>query len=185
MIIFNIIPDVDRYKQLAYDEKEFELRYDDLKFRGEPKSDTWSPLSVEWIEDRPSSSLHREPYVTPDIAYIDGDLAFNSKATSILKPFFTEEAEFLPIKVKNEEWAILNIINIEDALDKANCRHKIRSDGTVGRMIAIAIDKNRVENSKLFRLNMRGLKKFTSDTPGSFKEVVEKNGLTGLKFEEV
>ncbi len=184
MKIYSINPDVERYQQLCYDEKEFNLRYSELTFNGDPKSQSWKPPHVEWIEGPPVGSTRRKLYIKPDIAYLAGDLALNTKATNLLRPLFGAEAEFLSISVDNEEWTLLNVTNMQDALDKANSRYKIRSDGTVGRMLEMALDKTQITNARLFRLVGKPSKLFTDDTPDSFKEIVEGNKVTGLTFDE-
>jgi hypothetical protein len=77
------------------------------------------------------------------------------------------------------------IINMQDVLDKANCRYHIHSDRTVGRrIIRAAFFKDKINNGKLFKVTGRKIKMYTSDAQGSFKEIVESHGLTGLEFDE-
>lgn len=184
MIIYSITPDVERYQQLCYDEKEFNSRFSELTFNGEPKLSNWMPPHVEWIVGPPIGSERKKGYIKPDVAYLAGDLALNPKAISHLKPLLNNEAEFLPITVDSEQWAILNVTNMQDVIDKANCRYKIRPDGKVGRMLKMALDKSKLTNGKLFRPIGRSAGIFTSDVAGSFKEIVEHHALTGLLFDE-
>jgi hypothetical protein len=183
MKIYSITPDVEQYQQLCYDEKEFTARLSELSFNGDAKLKNWKPPHVQWIEGPPEGSARKKGYIKPDVAYLAGDLALNSKAIKQLKPGLITEAEFLPITVDGEEWAILNVINMQDVIDVANSRYKIRPDGKVGRMLKMALDTTRLTNAKLFRPVGKPARIFTSDTPGSFKKLVEQGRLSGLLFE--
>jgi hypothetical protein len=184
MKIFLVTPNVERYYQLCYDEEELKERFPDLYLEGEPKADAWKPPAVEWITEPPIGSRRTEAYFVPDIAYLGGSLALNPKATGIIRTHFADEAELLPITVGDEPWTILNVINLQDILDTANCRYKIRSDGTIGRMLKMALDKSKITNAKLFRVAGKPSRIFTSDVAGSFKSMVEDHALKGLLFDE-
>lgn len=194
MKIFRVEPDVERYKGLVDNEpvsisKE---RFDQLSFsNGQSKIDSWKNLSLRWIIGENTELINKDTYdqdhAIPDIAYwTPGCLILSPNATEIIKPSFIDEAEFLPVGVEGEkDWTILNVLNMQDVLDKANCRYHIHSDGTVGRRIkAIALFKDKITNSKLFRISGLTSYYYTSDSPGSFKKIVESKGLTGLKFTE-
>lgn len=194
MKIFNISPVVERYKGLVSNERKpiSNERFKQILFvDGISKSNSWTHLSLRWIvganTELVDKDTYDQDYAIPDIAYwAPGCLVINPKATEILKPNFKSEADFLPVSVEDEKgWTILNVTNMQDILDKTNCRYHVHSDGTVGkRIIKAAFFRDQITNGKLFRVT--GLKPFlyTSDMPGSFKEVVESNSLTGLEFAE-
>lgn len=145
-------------------------------------------MSLRWIVGANTELTNKDTYdhdhAIPDIAYwAPGSLVINPRATEILKPHFEAEAEFLPVTVEGEKgWTILNVTNMQDILDKANSRYHIYSDGTVGRMKAAAFFRDKIENGKLFRVTGLTSYFYTSDSPGSFKEIVESKELTGLEF---
>lgn len=191
MQIYTIQPDVERYRRLYSTEGDqmSKERFAELSFNGKPKEGNWTPPHLKWIKNEhvtgPAKRTYEKTHKIPDIAHwYTGALILNPKATSLLKPAFGKEAEFLQVPVEDEMWTILHVTNMQDAIDMANCRFKIRSDGTVGRMLKLALDKTKIKNAKLFRLVGKTVKLYTSDGPGSFKEIVEKNQLTGLSFDE-
>jgi hypothetical protein len=182
MKVYGCYPDVDKYRQLVDLESEevSEERFEELSFDGIEKADNWNPPFLKWI-------VEDEPEEIPDIAYwCPGTLVLSARATEVLRPIFSDVAEFLPVPVEGDEgWSALNVTNMQDAIDKVNSRYKIRSDGTVGRLLEMAIDKSKITNGVLFRIAGRHMYLYSSDVPGSFKEIVEKNDLTGLEFDEV
>jgi hypothetical protein len=101
------------------------------------------------------------------------------KAAKIIKPAFYEEAEFLPAEVGREDWKIINVTNMQDAVSKV-----IKADGVSRWIDEIIFDPNKITNAKLFRDIAKTVRLLTSDVPGSFKKIVESNGLTGLEFDE-
>jgi hypothetical protein len=48
----------------------------------------------------------------------------------------------------------------------------------------MALDKSKITNAKLFRVSGKPSRIFTSNVGGSFKEIVERNALSGLLFDE-
>lgn len=185
MEVFSIIPDVERFKQLHYGEELLESRFQELMLNGDLKSDTWEKPFAKWIEDKPSGSMRKEPYRTPDIAYIGGELALSPKAANILRPLFSDVAEFLPISVNGEDWTLLNISNFQDVFDQANSQYKIRPGGKVGRLLKMAINKTKLTDSKLFKIVGKRSGWYTDDSPASFKDIVEQHHLMGLKFKKI
>ncbi len=191
MHIYRIHPDVERFKQLSDTEPEDmpDSRIMELVFDGKIKADNWNPPNLEWIVgtdlEGPDRHTYDKHHKIPDITHCyPGCFVLSPKAASILMPVFEEEAEFLPVPVENENWVIMNVTNMQDALDKANSRYKIRSDGTVGRILEMVLDKSKITNARLFRLIDKPAILFTDGSPGSFKEIVESNKLTGLTFDE-
>jgi hypothetical protein len=192
MQMFAIIADVERYKQLfdIESDKMTNDRFMELAFHGNRKSEKWTPPKLRWIVgegiEGPEKETYDKTHAIPDIAHwYPGCLILNPKATEILKHSLSSEAEFLPALVEGEKWTILNVINMQDVLDKANCRYHIHSDGTVGRRIVrAAFFKDKIANGKLFKVVGRKTQMFTNNEPGSFKELVERNGLTGIFFDE-
>lgn len=193
MKIFEISFDVVHYKQL-YDTTPEDVAadlLDEYLFWGVAKPSNWKTPTLRWIlgEDTndPNKDTYDQRHKIPDIAYWGPTaLVLSPRATKIIKPLFIEEAQFLPVPVEDEEgWTVLNVTNLQDILDKANCRHQIRPDGKVGRMIEMALDVTKFTNDKLFKIKDKVTHPFTSDSPGSFKEIVEKNNLTGLEFLEL
>jgi hypothetical protein len=185
MEIFRIIPDVERFKQLNFGDEQLESRFEELMLHGEPKGDAWQKPFAEWIEDRPSGSRLQGPYKTPDIAYIGGELALNPEAVDILKPLFSDLVEFLPVSVHGGEWALLNVCNFQDVFNQANSQYNIRPSGKVGRLVKMAIDKTKLTDGRLFKIIGKRSGWYTDDGPDSFKEIVERNGLSGLKFKRI
>ncbi len=184
MIVYACIPDLQPYKQLLDLEniKMPKTRFDELDFQGTSKAENWNPPSLKWIIDDESESEQ-----IPDIAHWRvSTLVLSPKANKVLKPLFGNEAEFLPVPVENEEgWTILNVTNMQDIFDEANSRYRIRPSGEVGRLLKMAINKTKLTNGKLFKIVDHDTYICSSDIPGSFKDAVEKNKLTGLKFKKI
>ncbi len=114
-------------------------------------------------------------------------LIVNPNTQELIAPVVNDVAELLPIPFNNETWYLLNVHNIIDALDKENCKYKIRKNGEVGRMLEIAFFANRIPHAKLFmvpekRSTYYFAEHHSDDSETDFKNIVEKNNLFGIEF---
>ena len=61
-----------------------------------------------------------------------------------------------------------------------------RRDGTPSRMFEkLVLDGHRATDGVLFRVKGLSLGIFSTDKPGSFKDIIEQFKLSGLKFQEL
>jgi hypothetical protein len=84
----------------------------------------------------------------------------------------------------------MNVFNQIPALDKANCRYKIYHDGTVSPHVEkIAFLPEKLPHAKLFTIPENPRLYYTEhhpdDNPSTFKGVVKKNKLFGIRFGKV
>jgi len=196
MIIYGLFSDDANEKRfVAKDAHSFLLTgknkvnlLDTFVSRGEKKANGWNPPAIEWFED---DGRNLERYRDPDISYItQGAFILGPKASEIIKSTVNDVAELLPIPFNNETWYSLNVYNQVDAFDKANSTYKIYSDGEVGYLLKPAFFPEKVPHAKLFKISedpavIYYAEHHSDDNPNTFKNVLEKNKLFGVKLKQM
>ena len=127
-----------------------------------------------------------------DFAYsFCGGYALDSRACEVLRPILEQSCELLPLLPHEEEtFHLLNVLEIVDCMDEEGTRFAI-SKATGHKTIQIEkyqFAPDRFSESPLFKLPRRvGLLTVTGLIAPEleFKTIVEREGLTGLKFEEL
>jgi len=156
---------------------------------GKKKTDEWNPPAIEWFDD---DSRNLDKYKDPDISYIGSpsSLIVSPHAKKLITLTVNDVAKLLPIPFNNETWYLLNVFNIINALNKANCKYKIRKNGEVGRMLDIAFFANKIPHAKLFmvpekRSTFYFAEHHPDDSENNFKNIIEQNKLFGIEFVKV
>lgn len=180
---FSVVTDVERYAMLQESALELIMQIDGpVGLYGKPLEDNWAPPEVTWFYN-PAERIRP----LPDIAAF-GSTAFAASADTCekLRPYINEYVEFLPIHVDGWRWYIIHVLAREDVYNEHASKRFIRRDGTPSRMFEkLVLDGNRATDGVLFRVKGLGLGIFSTDKPGSFKDIIEQFQLTGLKFQEL
>lgn len=119
-----------------------------------------------------------------------GGLVVDSYGRQVLCPVFEKSCELLPmLPFRRETFCVMNVLLCVDCLDEASTKwRKTREGGPRCGIDKYEFSKERLPNSSLFKIPqspeimvVTGLFEPELD----FKSVVERNGLTGLKFVEL
>jgi hypothetical protein len=120
----------------------------------------------------------------------EGGFIVDTRASTVLKPILEECAEMLPLKrYKGRAYHLLNVLNCVDCLDEQRTKWRVGKKNKT----RFAIDEfqfipERLPDSMLFRIP-KNVALFTvvghPKARAEFKTIVEREGLTGLKFDEV
>lgn len=140
----------------------------------------WVPMPV--YED--SSSEIREVLTKGDFYDIQGRVACNERARTVLSTLLTEEdAEFLPLSCDGETFYIMNVVRVADCLDKPNCEFEYFPSGNLKRITRIAFKMECVQDQHCFRIPER--KAGATYVSETFESLVRENDLQGLRFWKV
>lgn len=177
MYLLSLIP--EKYKGLDIPENESYLDYDCLRWAGRSKIESWKKPRLAWFEDEFSS--HTAP-VADFTAFGGGPIALSSKAYLVLKKLFSNQAEFLPTigPESDDEWRLLNVINVLDIMDTSKSKYEIYSSGKVGKCSHAFLNEPSQEN-KIFQVS--GYFPFVF-IDGEVKQAIESAGLTGALIRE-
>jgi hypothetical protein len=114
-------------------------------------------------------------------------LIASERAWEILRPLISSAVEALPvIHPSGVQYYALNLLHVIDCLQVDRCITNRRPDAPMAKFSAVytyAFNEEVVRGQHLFRCpQMKGLEIYVSS---AFKEVVESNGLIGLRFVKI
>ena len=149
---------------------------------GKSKLSTWKPLPI--FEADPGLELGNFAYCW------DGGFVVDTSAAEVLKPILEQCAELLPLKgYKSRAYHLLNVLNCPDCLDEQRTKWRVgKKNKTRFAIEEYAFMPEKLPDSTLFRIPKNVALFTVVDHPNSsaeFKKIVEREGLTGLKFDEV
>jgi hypothetical protein len=182
MRVFEIRPDFTYQAFYTSDPDGPEASNEGYSLNEGPELPNWKPLPM--FEAKPQRRLGNFAHCW------DGGLIIDTHASNVLKPILEKCAELLPLqRYKGENYHLLNILKHLDCLDVERTKWRIgRKHGK-----RIGIDEyqfvpSQLTDSTIFRIpKVDGL--FTVVGPRGndieFKTVVEREGLTGLNFEQI
>jgi hypothetical protein len=140
----------------------------------EEKSD-WTPLEVG-IE---SLNTKRGDF----FSVVARTFACNEKAWKILAPLINNNVQLLPLKCNEGSYNILKVTNIVDCLDYSKADvFRFQQTGKVLGIRKYAFKEDLIQSQHFFAIPE---KKFGILVSQEFKDLVEKNNLEGLNFEQV
>jgi hypothetical protein len=197
MNVFRLEPDYNYARFYTWDpngDKRQDLYSSGLVgIGGSRKADSWKPLNL--YPDQSKQDRGNFIYL------LSCNFAIDERALAICRPLLEPCCEFLPLApYEGQVFFLLNVLECVDCLDKRattwvpvrpDTRSGERPEGT--RPISIdeySFDRGRLPTSSLFRipeersvgeLTVSGLVPIDEE----FKSVVEREGLTGLRFEEI
>jgi len=183
MRVFEIKPNFAYQTFYTSDPNGSETEREEYSLDGGSKLKRWKPLPI----------FEGDPGLKPvgNFAHCwDGGFIIDVRASSVLKPILEKCAELLPLqRYKGNLYHLLNVLEPLDCLDDR--RTKWRIGKKHGKRIGIdeyQFIPSKLTNTTLFRLPKRVALFTAVGRPGSkveFKTIVEREGLTGLKFEEI
>ena len=180
---YAVAADVSHYAMLQETALELARQIDEpIGLYGQPLLQSWTDINVGWFYNPDEPQLPR-----PDIAAF-GSTAFAASADTCekLKPLLSEYVEFLPICVEGVSWFIIHVLARENVFNEQESKRFILPNGKPTRVFeTLVLDGNRAMHGVLFRVTNLGLGIYTTGREHAFKTVIEKLGLTGLRFEKV
>ena len=174
MKIWQLNFELDKYDNLI-PRKEFTVE-EIQSFDGRRLLDRWKPIEVQRMEPEKGLALSDAPgFAFP---------VFSRRALDCLKPLISENVEILPLCFSEKEYLGINVISVLDAIDYEKSIYKTYRDGK--RIMAFkkyAFLPNIIEHVSIFKISDEKTRyAFVSD---EFKQVVQKNNLSGFKFKLV
>jgi hypothetical protein len=154
------------------------VKADVLMGRTAPRLSTWTPMRLYTQEQgKPLGDFAK--------VWGFGCFAINARAHQLIEPILRSYCEFLPFQpFMSQVFYRLNVLQRVDCLDHHRTVEKSRG----GEILEYHFDSQRLTFPNLFMLST-GPALFTvdgwNDEHREFKSIVEDEGLTGLKFEEV
>lgn len=163
---------------LPLNESDFDL----LRFRGEPRTDTWKPVSMRRLR----VSDQGKPLKPCDFPACSGGdmLLVDREAQERIGPYLQQYGELLPLACDEGQFWTLNVTRIVNALDEDESEVLRASDtGAILMIKKYAFDPNRLRQAQVFKLPqlIRGPIYVTN----AFVEVIKGSGLAGLEFLQV
>ena len=183
MKVFEIRPDFAYQTFYTSDPNGPETEKEDYSLDGESKLTGWKPLPV----------FEADPALKPvgNFAHCwDGGFMIDVRASSALNAILEKCAELLPLQpYKGHTYHLLNVLNPLDCLDDLRTKWRIGKEH--GKRIGIEqyqFIPERLANATLFRLP-KWISLFTAvggrGAKVEFKTIIEREGLTGVRFVEV
>ncbi|MFC9439869.1 imm11 family protein [Nocardia sp. NPDC057030] len=83
-----------------------------LSFDGVPKLDSWQPMEMESVREEGSEAPSDFPWS------LSSTLLLKDRAIDVLGPGLGEFGELLPARFSGSRLAVLNVVNVLDALDE-------------------------------------------------------------------
>ncbi len=182
MKVFEIKPDFTYQTFYTSDPNGPESVEEEYSLGGGSKLATWRPLPLfEADRDRKQGNFAH---------CWEGGFIVDTHASTVLKPVLQRCAELLPLKrYKGGIYYLLNVLNCLDCLDEQRTKWRVGKKNKA----RFAIDEyqfvpDRLTDSTLFRIPKNVALFTVAGHPRAkveFKAIVEREGLSGLKFEEV
>ena len=185
MKVFQVRTASDDFRRLDFDHRQMSqedgLRYfDALECRGVPKQ-AWSPPPMHF-----GNPLKPEPDFWS--CTVAGAFAVHPRALPTVGMFIERAGQMLPIRFKNLELTVCNILQVYDCIDAD--RSEWRTMPSTGERYSVKrpyFVPQHFEASTLFKIPTRNLDIFcwesNQDPEEEFKACVDANKLTGLRFE--
>lgn len=173
MKFYKYIADCDRFESLTPRRylKDREIIY--ALMDGESVAKLWQPLAVNVDRTKKRSS---------DFPSLYGPIpVFSERAVGALAPLLGDFVEPLPLQCSSKTpYFAMNVLSVVDALDRKKSEIEYDSDGDVTFVRRYSLIKKRIGKLNIFKLpETKALEVFVSE---AFRECVEEEGLTGLKF---
>jgi hypothetical protein len=145
------------------------------KYQDIEENSAWNPLEVR-IE---SFGTKRGDF----FSIIARKFACNQETWEILTPLIKNDVQLLPLKSDDGDFSILKVINIVDCLDHSKADiFRSPETGKVLRVRKYAFKEELIQKQHFFAIPES---KFGILVSQSFKDLVEKNNLKGLNFEQI
>lgn len=175
MKIWKLKSEVDKYDNLE-PVKDFSLE-EYWRFDGHELKSSWKPLAVQRMEPKKKLPLSDAPGFTIPV--------FSKKALEILQMYLQDSAEILDLVFDEGDYYGINVIAVLDVVDYERATYiNFNNSNRIMVFTKYAFREcDELKKHNIFKIvdePRRG--PFVSE---EFKEAVEKNKLTGFKFELV
>lgn len=183
MMVYEIIPDINRYQSFLFDYPDDHpfWKSDAGVFDCVPKGSSWSP----------SVYIEHPKLKRGNIFALGLTLVFDAHATDTLRTLLEMSGELLSLTYKGEKFTVLNVTECVDALDDAKTKWVYgKSTGAKIKIEQYAFHRHRLPEVPLFKipetskshiLTIEGMK----EPQDEFKPSIERLGLTGLTFKKI
>lgn len=125
--LLSLIP--EGFKELDLPEGKNYIDFDCMRWNGKSKLMNWKSPELVWVNDEFSLPDDTQGDFTK---FMGGAIALSQKAYSLLKPILADKVEFLSVYVDQQEWFLMNVVNVLSVMDVARSKFKIYEDGQVG-----------------------------------------------------
>lgn len=107
-------------------------------------------------------------------------MALSRRALDVLLPHIGPAVQLIPLTFDEGEYAMLNIVNVIDALDEAQSEvERFPSSGRVSRIKRYAFHADMVRDAWIFKIRQTQSVAFVTE---QFVDLVRSSGLTGFEF---
>ena len=183
MSIYRISTNIDDYMFFTIDDLDVYEKMEefDIDGFGQKLNFKWEAPAAEFIPSDSGSTF------LPDITQWNGtDLIISAKAKELTDSTLKDLGEYYPLSGKCKDYLLFNpIIRMgNDIIDLDLTKSVYFDDGSWDKLETLVFNnKTDTLAPSLFTIDMdRGVNIYCSD---SFKDIVEKNGLKGLIFEQI
>jgi hypothetical protein len=149
----------------------------EIQFNTKPLLNDWVKYTYEFHE------LGKEKSKRPDIWTIGGALALRSDLKEKVFPELNEDLEFLPIRVSEEDWFVVNCMTATKCFDESESVLYSGPEKQIFMIIQVVITDSSLAEREIFVLD--GSNRATLLIFPSFVERIAKLKLNGLSFQEV
>lgn len=176
MKIWELRHDVDNYLRLRLANRQEHWEKLTYGLNGIPIKATWTKLEVQ-ID--PYAETQNNVADFPDLS---GVLVVTPQTLSVISDLLEKQTELLPLVCVDgiyDELYIANVITVLDCLDHKRSDLKYFDDGRVMWIYQHVFNMECVGNTSIFKIKEQHNRIYVNDI---FKQTVEENGLTGLRF---
>jgi hypothetical protein len=175
MNIWEISSDIDKYNSFELVDPSKTLGQILYSGYGSHILDQWKPVEVRLVDrGLPYGDFPPLSSALPVVSENTLNLIFN---------LIQDYVEFLPLKCDSGNFYIINVISIIDCLDHSLSTFKRFSSGRVMRVEKYVFRPNCIGQTPIFKIPEQVRNRQYVTDP--FKEVVERNALSGLLFTKV
>lgn len=177
--IFMINEIIDEFQWLGIPEMDEEIGVRLAKVQFSPVRDMFNPIRVEWLPETMNRKICDFPNFRSQFT------CMSDRAIYHLNPLIYNEGEYLDLYGVEVEYKAFHCLTIYDALDHEFIAEMKRKDdflSIASPSVALPLLLDRVGDSHIFHVPEVRNKFFVSE---HFKEIYERNLLSGLSFHKV
>jgi len=179
MYLLSINPNDFKGLTIPYDESF--ASHDCLRWAGRSKQSTWKPLKLIWQGDENEPTTESDE-IADFTRFGGGPIALSERAYNVVKDLFKGQVEFLSTigPGDDDNWRLLNVINLLDIMDVSRSQHEIYPDGTIGTVTHAFLNEPESGNN-IFLAQKYPTRIFINEKT---KETIESANLTGTLIRE-
>jgi len=151
------------------------------------RTSLWQPFYVVYAtdvyDDMDESLVH-----VPNFPSLSGHITCDGKAKQLIVGLVRDHVQFLPLlssTMRDRRYNLLFPKTVLDCLDTEQSEFGPSRRGNIRGIRKYAFRREAIGNTPIFRLPARGITSHQPYVNDRFKQLVEANNLTGLKFKRV